>query len=350
MMLAAGISIMLAETVAVWRELYGGALDAGFQIVCVFFFAEYVLRLTAARGATGAGGRGRWRSRLAWATSLGGTFDFLGALPGVVVVLLDPRYASSLGFIWLFKIDFGWSKSNLIRTAIFNERRILAQIGAQVFVFSLLSSSLLYLLERSSQPEVFGSIPAVLWYTIVTISTVGYGDVVPQTVLGRLLAGIMMVYAIIAFGLVFGAIGLGLAEEIRRRNFIVVWTFVARVPAFSYLPAVRIAQVSALLEPWSLRRGDAVTARGDSADAMYFIVKGEVRISGSGGNPILSAGDYFGEEALVLNARRAGTAIAQSDCDLLRLRANQLRKLMLRHADLAEAVRAVGNEIASVAD
>src|ERR1700738_450312 len=92
-LVTAGIGIMLAETVAEWHEAYGGALEAGFQIVCAFFFAEYVLRLTAAPGAPGAAHRGRWQSRLAWATSLGGIFDFLGALPGVLGVVFHPRHA-----------------------------------------------------------------------------------------------------------------------------------------------------------------------------------------------------------------------------------------------------------------
>src|SRR5438128_1601259 len=103
-MVAAGIGIMLADTVVPWREAYGDVLDAGFQIVCAFFFAEYLLRLWAAPGAPGAAHRGSWQSRLAWATSLGGTFDFLGALPGVLDVVFNPHYASLFGFIWVFKL------------------------------------------------------------------------------------------------------------------------------------------------------------------------------------------------------------------------------------------------------
>ena len=103
-MVAAGIGVMLADTVREWREAYTGALDAGFQIVCAFFFAEYVLRLTAAPGAPGAAHRGKWQSRLAWATSLGGIFDLLGALPGVLDVVFDPGYASLFAFIWAFKL------------------------------------------------------------------------------------------------------------------------------------------------------------------------------------------------------------------------------------------------------
>ena len=103
-MVAAGIGIMLADTVAAWRHLYRNALDAGFQVVCAFFVAEYVLRLVAAPAAPGAEHRRRWRARLAWATSLGGVFDFLGVLPAVLAVVVDPRYASLFAFIWAFKL------------------------------------------------------------------------------------------------------------------------------------------------------------------------------------------------------------------------------------------------------
>ena len=98
-MVAAGVGIMLADTVAPWRQAYDGALDAGFQIVCAFFFTEYVLRLWAAPGAPGAAHHAKWRARLAWTRSLGGVCDFLGALPGVIDIVFDPRYASLFGFI-----------------------------------------------------------------------------------------------------------------------------------------------------------------------------------------------------------------------------------------------------------
>src|ERR1700731_4143021 len=62
-MVAAGIGIMLAETVAEWRDAYVGVLEAGFQIVCAFFFAEYVLRLIAAPAAPGATHHAKWRGR-----------------------------------------------------------------------------------------------------------------------------------------------------------------------------------------------------------------------------------------------------------------------------------------------
>src|SRR5882724_5791653 len=71
------------DTVGEWRLAWADALDGGFQIVCGFFFAEYVIRLAAAPGAPGAAHRGIWRARLAWAVSIGGVCDLAGALPGV---------------------------------------------------------------------------------------------------------------------------------------------------------------------------------------------------------------------------------------------------------------------------
>src|SRR5215469_4789776 len=77
-----GIGISFAETVEPWREAYGQALAAGFQIVCTFFIAEYLLHLAAAPGAPGAAHHhARWRSRIAWAASLSGMFEFLGVVP-----------------------------------------------------------------------------------------------------------------------------------------------------------------------------------------------------------------------------------------------------------------------------
>src|SRR5580704_138012 len=100
-MVALGIGIMLADTVESWRQSYPAPLDLAFQIACAFFLAEYVLRLIAAPAAPGAEHRGVWRSRLAWAISIGGICDGLGALPGFLYPF-DMGWASMLPFVWVF--------------------------------------------------------------------------------------------------------------------------------------------------------------------------------------------------------------------------------------------------------
>lgn len=76
----------------------------------------------------------------------------------------------------------------------------------------ILSSSTLYVVERDVQPEAFGSIPHAMWWAIATLSTVGYGDVVPITPLGKLFAAIVAISAIGLFALPAGLLAHGFAD------------------------------------------------------------------------------------------------------------------------------------------
>jgi voltage-gated potassium channel len=350
-MVAAGIGVMLADTVAEWREAYGGALEAGFQIVCAFFVAEYVLRLIAAPGAPGASHRGRWQSRLAWATSLGGTFDFLGALPGVLDVVFDPGYASLFGFIWAFKlVRYSPGLASLERV-ISNARQALLSVLLGFGILLLLAASLAYLLERSTQPDVFGSIPAALWWAIVTMTTTGYGDVVPQTVLGKMLAGVVMISGIAVIALWAGILATGYFEETRRREFLRTWDLVAKVPFFHDVGAAVIADVAQLLRPRDYPAGAVIVRRGERGDCMYFVASGEVAIRVSPESIRLGPGDFFGELALLTGDPRNATVVALRQCTLLRLDIVDFRQLLGRQSELARIIRAAADarlEVATV--
>ena len=82
----------------------------------------------------------------------------------------------------------------------------------------LLSSSLMYYIEHSAQPKVFKSIPATLWWGVATITTVGYGDAVPITALGKVFGGIVALAGVGLFALPSGILASGFAEEIGKRN------------------------------------------------------------------------------------------------------------------------------------
>src|SRR5437667_1240680 len=294
-MVALGISIMLADTVEVWRLAWGEALDAGFHIACAFFFAEYVLRLIAAPGAPGAEHRGEWRSRLAWAISIGGVCDLAGALPGVIDIVLDPRFASLLGFVWVFKLVRYAPGLASLRRVISDARQALLSVLLGFCIILLLAASLAYLLERTAQPDVFGSIPAALWWAIVTLTTTGYGDVVPITPLGRMLGGVVMMSGIIVFALWAGILATGFAEETRRREFLRTWDLVAKVPFFRDIGASTIADVARLLRPREYPAGAVIVRHGERGDCMYFIASGEVEIRLAREPVYLGAGQFFGE-------------------------------------------------------
>ena len=329
-MVAAGIGIMLADTVGEWREGYGAALEAGFQVVCAFFFAEYILRLMAAPGAPGAAHQRKWRARFAWAKSLGGTVDFLGALPGVLDIVFSPRYASLFGFIWAFKlVRYSPGLASLERV-ISNARHALLSVLLGFGILLLLAASLVYLLERASQPDAFGSIPAALWWAIVTMTTTGYGDVVPQTVLGRMLAGIVMVSGILVFALWAGILASGYAEETRRREFLRTWDLVAKVPFFHDVGAAVIADVARLLRPRDYPAGAVIMRRGERGDCMYFVASGELEIRGRPESISYGAGDFFGELALLTGDPRNATIVATKPCTLLRLDIVDFRQMLGR--------------------
>ncbi len=161
------------------------------------------------------------------------------------------------------------------------ERKALAATAILLFGAVLFSASAIHIAERDAQPENFGSIPAAMWWAIVTITTVGYGDVTPVTLAGRMIASVTMVMGYVMLGLPVGIVATAFAEEIHRREFVVTWSMVASVPLFRTLDATAIAEIMRYLSAQSVPAGTLIVRRGDMAQSMYFIAEGEVAASAS---------------------------------------------------------------------
>lgn len=337
-MVVTGVAIMLADTEARMRQAYDTGLDVVFHFVCLFFAAEYAARLVAAPSAPGEH-RPHWRSRLAWALSLGGVFDLLGALPGLLDILFGRRYASLFGFVWVFKLARYSPGLYSLRRVVSDARHALLSVLLGFMIVLLAAAALAYLFERRAQPEAFGSIPAALWWAIATLTTTGYGDVVPHTLLGRLLAGVVMVGGILVFALWAGILATGYAEETRRRAFLQTWDLVAKVPFFHDVGASVIAEVTRLLRPRDFPARAFIIRRGEQGDCMYFIVSGEVEVRLRPESRRLKAGDFFGEVALLTGGPRTATVVAATPCTLLSLDIVHFRELLARQPELARAIR-----------
>jgi voltage-gated potassium channel len=336
--IAVGVVVQIVVSVPVAQS---GDLLVLSLAISLFFVVEYCLRQVACVHAPQALGLNPTYARLRYAISPFGVIDVAPLFVLILTLGEDSFSVIQLNVLYLLKLPRYFEGPNLVATVIRNERKSLSFLGVYALILLMGSSTIVHISERATQPAVFGSLPATMWWSITTISTVGYGDVVPVTLIGRLTTGVTMVCAVGLIGFIFGAIGLGLAEELRRRNFIVTWIMVSKVPSFSRLSALQIAQISALLEPIAVRRGDAVVTRGEASDSLYFIVRGDLRTAGDEGR-MLSDGDHFGDEALAPNTRRSASVIAQTDCQLLRMRVDGLRKLMARTGNLAEAIRSGG--------
>ena len=108
--------------------------------------------------------------------------------------------------------------------AVAARRNELLAVVSVVGVLLVLASSLMFYVEQAAQPEAFSSIPAAMWWSIITVTTVGYGDVAPLTPLGRLLAGVIALLGIGIFALPAGILGSSFMEQVGRRQQAVVHT------------------------------------------------------------------------------------------------------------------------------
>jgi voltage-gated potassium channel len=334
---AFGIAIVLAETMESVQADYGQELAAGFYIVGGFFIAEYLLRLIAAPAKPGHEHLASWRARALWAVSPGGIFDLVCALPGVLF-MTERSWASFFGFIWASKyVRYSPGLASLGRV-VRNERQSLFSVLLGFGIVLLTAASIAYLLEREANPAVFGSIPAALWWAIVTLTTTGYGDVVPSTIAGRILGGTVMTGGILVFALWSGILANGYAQELRRREFLRTWELVAKVPFFHNIGASLIAEVARLLRPRDYPAGAVVMRRGQPGDCMYFIADGEVEIQLPGQHVYLISGQFFGEVALLTGAPRNATVVATQPSTLLSLDIVDFHELLARQPELARII------------
>jgi voltage-gated potassium channel len=197
----------------------------------------------------------------------------------------------------------------------------------------------MYLIEGDVQPNVLGSVPAAMYWAVVTVVTVGYGDVVPITPSGKLFTGFVMLCGLIFFALPVAIIATGFLAEIRRRDFIVNYGMIERVPAFTGLDGAALAELVGMLRARRLPPNTIIIRKGDEGDSMYFIASGEVEVVLPRQSVSLQEGDFFGEVAVLGRVRRTATVIARRTCELLVLDAADVVKFMEQNPRVEAALR-----------
>ena len=313
-------------------------------IVATVFLVEYLVRIWMAPEIPHIGTTSEARARLRWAFTLEGLIDLVAVIPALAAAWGEARLgaesASAFVLLWVMKLATHAPGVELIVRVFRNERLPLVAALALFTIVLLSSATAIHLLEGARQPEHFGSIPSALWWSVVTLTTTGYGDVVPQTAAGRLIGGIVMLCGISVLALLAGILATGFAEEVRRREFRRIWDLVARVPLFADLGAIAIANIVARLRSRSYHAGAYVLRKGEAGDAMYFIVRGqaEVRV----GKPIvtLKEGDFFGEMALLDRKPRSADVVTLTPCTLLVLEVAEFYQLIGQHPSLSAAIEA----------
>jgi voltage-gated potassium channel len=317
-----------------------GWLFTTIKLASIAVFAlEYAARLWSVAGHTPRK-LSPLKDRIDYAVSTLGIIDLLAFVaPSVALAVGDRSALAVLGVVPFFKLVRYSPAMRSLLAAIYAERRTL--IGCLVILAGavLLFASLLYAIERDVQPDKFGTIPQAMWWAIVTLGTVGYGDVVPVTPLGKAVSVFTIIGGLTMIALPVAIISTAFADEVRRRDFVVTWGMLARVPLFAHLSASEIADIMRLLRSRTIEQGDVLVRRGDRASSMYFITAGEVEIDLPNQRVRMTDGTFFGEVALLRRTHRSGTVTAMRKTRLLVLDAQDFHALIARMPALAAHVQ-----------
>jgi voltage-gated potassium channel len=335
----------VAGTVPWIRQSWGQTLD-WFDILCVAVFAvEYAARIWSAPANPRYRGLSDAAARLRHAGTPLMVVDFLALVPFLLQFIIHADFAPFrvLRIIRFYRLArYVPALETIVRVIVSEARRLL---GTLILFAGLLlfSGVLMYIAEGQVQPDRLGSVPQAMWWAVVTLSTVGYGDVVPVTPAGKLIASITMFLGIMFFALPVSIIASGYQEEIKRRDFVVNFTMVSRVPLFSSLDPTSIAELTTLLVARKVAGGTVIVSKGDDAEEMFFIVSGKVEVELPNNPVVLREGDYFGEIALITGGSRTATVRALGACELLQLGRHDFRHLAERNPEIDEAVHRVAN-------
>ena len=333
-----------AETVDHLAERYRVYFQAFNLFSVVVFSIEYGLRLWSCVEIPMLSRMKPWRARLRFATRPMMIIDLLAFAPWYVhwIYPIDLRVLRVLRLFRLLKLVRYSPALQTLGRVLADE--YLALLGALLIMLVLLlfSSTGIYFLERHAQPQAFNSIPAAAWWALATLTTVGYGDVVPITPFGKLLGGVVMLLGVGMFALPVAIIATGFSQEANRHQFVVTWSMVARVPLFATMDQSEIAEITKLLYTRNYLPGVPMVRAGDRGDGMYLLASGEAVVEfGRGKHVLLKEGDFFGEMALFEHRRHKHDVIAKTRCRVYVLDGQALARVSRRHPEIMGHIRKV---------
>ncbi|MDP6389448.1 MAG: ion transporter [Alphaproteobacteria bacterium] len=214
------VAAVMLESVPDLAAEYG-ALFYGFEVFSVAVFSvEYVARVWSIVDDKDERYRHPVFGRIRYMFTPMALIDLVAILPFYLglVVDADLRFLRALRLLRVFKLTRYSASMTLLIDVLKEEVRI---IGVALFVLMLmviLAASFAFIVEHRVQPESFSSIPASLWWAIVTMTTVGYGDMVPVTVLGKICGGVIGVLGVGMVALPAGLLASGFSDQLHKRR------------------------------------------------------------------------------------------------------------------------------------
>lgn len=213
------IAVVL-ESIPGIRAVHGAALH-WFEIFTVTVFTlEYGLRIWVCVESDPELATPAWRQRLRFLVSFHALIDLLAILPFYLLAsgiagVMDLRFLRAVRLLRILKLTRYFSAMNLLFVTIRENGRALTAAFLILLTVMLLAASGMYYFERHSQPQDFGSIPAAMWWSFATLTTVGYGDVTPITVGGKIFGALITVVGVGMVALPTSILASGYSEQLR---------------------------------------------------------------------------------------------------------------------------------------
>ena len=213
-LILAATALTVLETEPAVSQGREGFFAIASAVIAVIFLIEYLLRLWSAPEGN--------RTRLKFVLSPWSIIDLV-----VVVVSLLPMLGADLLFLRMLRVLRMVSLAKLgrysraldtLHHAVASRMSHLLVSFALAGVFLIISATLIHWAEGDGQPEQFGSIPRALWWSVATMTTVGYGDVVPQTNIGRIIAGMVSLGGIVLIAIPTGIMAAAFSDELAKEE------------------------------------------------------------------------------------------------------------------------------------
>lgn len=244
-------------------EAYGPAFDL-FEVFSIGFFTiEYLLRVWSNAARTP---HAPWEGRLKYILSFHGLVDLIATLPFYLQTILtgvDMRILRMVRLVRLLKLSHYSSALQDLFDAIRAERR---SFGATLYLLAIaltLSSALMYYAEGSAQPDKLHSIPHAMYWSLITLTTVGFGDISPITPIGKVIAMITALIGVSTVAILTGIVASSFANQVARRKAI-------------YEKELRVAYEDGILSPDEERILAALQDRFDLGEDVVQALKDEI--------------------------------------------------------------------------
>ncbi|WP_286831104.1 MULTISPECIES: ion transporter [Kordiimonas] len=334
------LAVVLETVDSLWQA-YSPWFRAFDAISIGIFTVEYLARVWASAEREAVPGDTVLGRRIRYIFSPLALIDLIAIIPFYLGQMtgLDLRALRIFRLLRLLKlVRYSPALSSLARVIYAERQALLAamviMVGLEVF-----ASTLMYLVEREAQPEVFGSIPAALWWALATFTTVGYGDAVPVTDLGKVIGGVVMIMGFIFYAVPIGIIASGFTDEVHRREFVVPVGVVDDLPALRKLPKDIAKELASRVRSVTMVPGTVLTRRSDRDNGIYFILSGEITVFYHHRAIPLNAGDFLGECSLISDRGAQPASVARSRCRVMWLDSTELQILMSIYPPLLDELR-----------